>query len=247
MHRFYVPPEQWRAYSFALTGREAHHASHVLRVRSGEHVLVLDGVGMEYRCEVDALSRERVGLRLLEQRQRRPLPWRLTLLQAIPKGKLFETILQKATELEVFRVVPLISDRVIGHREDDREAKRERWELAAIEAIKQCGSPWLPRIETPVTPLEFLERKETFDLALLGSLLPDRRHPREYFRAYELAHGRKPESLAVWVGPEGDFSPAEVAAIQAGGAQPISLGQSVLRTDTAAVCCLAVVNYELRA
>ncbi len=245
MHRFFIPPESWQARDPALTGREAHHAVQVLRVRRGDEVLVLDGVGYEYRCAVQSTDRKRVALCLVEERSVPGLPWRMTLLQALPKGKLFETIIQKATELEVSRIVPLISERVIGHRDDDKEAKLERWQLVAVEAIKQSGSPWLPRIEAPVTPQEFLARDEKFDLALLCSLMPDRRHPRAYFDAYQHGHGSRPESLAVWIGPEGDFSPAEVNLIRAAGAEPISLGRAVLRTDTATVSCLSVLNYEL--
>ncbi len=245
MHRFFIPPESWQARDPALTGREAHHAVQVLRVRRGDEVLVLDGVGHEYRCAVEAADRKQVKLRRVEERSVEASPWRITLLQALPKGKLFETIIQKATELEVFRIVPLISERVIGHRDDDKEAKLERWRLVAVEAIKQSGSPWLPRIEAPLTPQQFLAGNEKFDLALLCSLMPDRRHPRAYFDEYKQRHGSRPQSLAIWIGPEGDFSPAEVNVIQASGAEPISLGRAVLRTDTATVCCLSVLNYEL--
>ena len=171
------------------------------------------------------------------------------LLQALPKGKLLEAIIQKATELGVFRIVPLLSERVVA-KLDSREAqhKAEKWRAVAIESIKQCGSGWLPQIEPPMTPQQFLARKgEKFDLALLASLQSDAKHPRECFRNLLGEQRSRPKSVCIWIGPEGDFSPAESAAIKSGGALPITLGPLVLRTETAAIYCLSILNYELGA
>ena len=93
---------------------------------------------------------------------------------------------------------------------------------------------------------EFLARKEKFDLSLVGSLQKERRHPREVFQEFESANGRLPQSAGVWIGPEGDFTLDELKAIQNSGAQPISLGNLVLRVETAAVYCLSILNYELQ-
>ncbi len=175
-----------------------------------------------------------------------PLAWQITLLQALPKGKLIEAVIQKATELGVARVVPLLSERVVAHLAPDEAAdKRDKWQEVAVEAIKQCGSAWLPQVETPISPQKFLDRKELFDLALVGSLQPGSRHPREYFFEFERQHRRLPNSVAIWVGPEGDFTPAELGMIQTAGAKPITLGRLVLRAETAAIYCLSVLNYEL--
>jgi len=247
MHRFYLPPEACRRPLLALTGREAHHAAHVLRLRKGERVIVLDGAGGELLCDIRELGRDRVNLDVVQRQSLPPLPYHLTLLQAIPKGKLLEAIIQKATELGVRRMVPLLSERVTTHPSaESAAAKADKWRLAAVDAIKQCGNPWLPVIETPLRPGEFLERRETFELPLLASLAPGSRHPREHFQAFRARHARNPNSVCVWVGPEGDFTPAEMDAIQASGAHPITLGPRVLRSETAAVYCLSILNYELQ-
>lgn len=248
MHRFFLPPEQCKSTTLFLTDREAHHAWHVLRLRPGERVIVLDGAGGELVCEVQDLERNKVQL-LVAQRNSVPAPpSRITLLQALPKGKIIESIIQKATELGVCRVVPLLTQRV-NTRLDENSAvqKIEKWRQVAIEAIKQCGSAWLPKIEPPLTPDEFLARQEKFDLPLIASLQSGSRQAREYFRDFQSTHGQKPESVCIWVGPEGDFAPAEVAAIQSAGALPITLGRLVLRSETAAVYCLCILNYELQA
>lgn len=247
-HRFHLPPDQCRRPALLLTDSEAHHAVHVLRVRPGDRVTVLDGAGGEFACEVVTTSHDRVELRIREKHAHPPPPCALTLLQALPKGKLIESIIQKATELSAARIVPLLSERVVAHLgTDDASRKADKWQGVAIEAIKQCGSAWLPKVEAPLTPEQFLARHETFELSLIGSLQPDARHPRQFLQAFRTEHGRNPASVGVWVGPEGDFTLDELQAVQAAGAKPITLGPLVLRADTAAIYCLSVLNYELRA
>jgi|ERR1051326_4738092 16S rRNA (uracil1498-N3)-methyltransferase len=243
MHRFYLPPESsGHGDEIFLTGREAHHALHVLRVRRGESVTVLDGAGHEMVCDVQQSDRDKIRLCVRERKDAAPLPCQITLLQALPKGKLIESIVQKATELGAARIVPLLSERVVVDLKDKAAARKAaKWQLVAIEAMKQCGAPWLLRVAEPVTPEEFLAREETFDLALVGSLQPDAKHPGEYLRNLS-----RPKSAAIWIGPEGDFTPAELDAIKAKGAHPITLGPLVLRTETASTYCLSILNYELR-
>jgi 16S rRNA (uracil1498-N3)-methyltransferase len=241
MHRFYLPPPQCQGPVLTLTGAEAHHALDVLRVKTGEPVVILDGAGREYSCAVRSLERKTVTL-AVEQTHSSPAPaCRVTLVQAIPKGKLLETIIQKATELGAFRVIPLLSERVTTRLEDESvKHKAEKWRHTAIEAIKQCGQRWLPQVEEPVTLPALLARGENFDLSLVGSLRSDARHPREYFQ-------KRPGAIRIWIGPEGDFTDSELAAIRGAGGCPISLGPLVLRSDTAALYALSVVSYELQA
>jgi 16S rRNA (uracil1498-N3)-methyltransferase len=266
MHRFYLPPERCADHALRIEGREAHHALHVLRVKRGEPVVVLDGVGHEFLCEVADVSREALTLQVTRKKSLPPPPRPITLLQALPKGKIIESIIQKSVELGARRIVPLLTERVVTQLSGkDMTRKRDKWQLVAIEAIKQCGATWLPKIETPTTIAEVLSRKpeaeiasapgcsssafslqpSAFDLSLVGSLQTDRRLPRACFQEFQAKHGRLPHHVAVWIGPEGDFTPAELKTIQAGGAQPISLGPLVLRVETAAIYCLSILNYEL--
>ena len=247
-HRFYLPPNQCQQPVVLLTGREAHHALHVLRVRPGDATSVLDGAGQELLCEVQDCERRQIRLRVLERHQRPAPRSPIALLQAIPKGRIFDSIIQKATELGAARIVPLLTERVVSQLDEEGAAQKiEKWRLVAIEAIKQCGSAWLPRIEAPLTPQQFLARGEKFDLPLVASLQPGSRHAREWFRQFQHEHNRMPESICVWIGPEGDFTPAETEAITSAGALPITLGPLVLRTETAAIYCLSIFSYELQA
>ena len=241
MHRFYLPPPQCQGLTLTLTGAEAHHALDVLRIKTGQPVVVLDGAGHEFTCTVRAVDHKTVTL-AVGQTHSSPAPsCRVTLVQAVPKGKLLETIIQKATELGAFRIIPLLSERVATRLENEGvQHKAEKWQQAAVEAIKQCGQRWLPQVEAPVTLPALLARGEHFDLSLVGSLQSDARHPREYFRS---GH---PATIRLWIGPEGDFTDSELTAIRNAGSHPINLGPLVLRSDTAAFYALSIVSYELQ-
>lgn len=248
MHRFYLAPDQCLGSALTLCCAQARHARQVLRVARGERVVVLDGNGHEYLCAVAGLARHTVSLLVLQTNLLPKPPWRLTLIQAVTKAKSMELIVQKATELGASRIVPIVSERSVPQLPDQTAARKvEKWRAIAVEAIKQCGSPWLPQIDTPQTPQAQLARNEAFELALLASLQPGSRHPREYFQAHAAEHQQRPRSVAVWVGPEGDFTPAELHTIKSAGALPITLGPLVLRSETAALYCLAVLSYELQA
>jgi 16S rRNA (uracil1498-N3)-methyltransferase len=245
MHRFYLPPEQCQGEFVTLEGREAHHALHVVRLRRHESVLLLDGQGVSYSCEVVETGRRHVRLRLLKQ-HRSPAPTRqIVLLQAIPKAKAMEWIIQKATELGATRLVPLLTERSLAHPSLE-ETKREKWFWTAIDAIKQCGSVWLPTLDAPTAPRTCLESGSALELALLASL-ESSLHPRRCFEKFWEDHGRFPDSLGLWIGPEGDFTPDELEMITASGAHPVSFGSRVLRAETAAVYGLSILNYELQA
>jgi len=246
MHRFYLPPEHCAGTTLRLDGREAHHALHVLRLKHGELVAVLDGNGNEFLCTVENAARNAVTLSVSLKNFVPAPPCSVTLLVGVPKGKIIESIIQKAVELGAQRIVPVLSERVVTQLDgEDTENKRDKWQNVAIEAIKQCGAAWLPKVEAPTSICDLRFTIYDFDLSLVGSLQKERRHPREVLREFETKHGRLPQSVGVWIGPEGDFTPDELKLIQDSGAQPVSLGRLVLRVETAAIYCLSILNYEL--
>ncbi len=248
MHRFYLPPASCREPALRLDGREAHHALHVLRLQRGERVAVLDGAGTECRCDVESATKNSLVLAVKEKKFTPAPPCQLTLLVAIPKGKLIESIIQKAVELGAHRIAPLLTERVVTQLDGDgAEAKREKWQQIAIEAIKQCGAAWLPEVAAPRTIAEYLAGGDKLELSLVGSLQTERRHPRDWILEFQQQHGRRPTSAGVWIGPEGDFTRAELLAIEAAGAKPITLGKLTLRVETAAIYCLSFLNYEMSA
>jgi len=247
MHRFYLPPESCRGDSLRLDGREAHHALHVLRLKRGERVTALDGAGGEIFCEVENAAKDFLTLAVKERKFTAAPVYPVSLFVAIPKGKIIEDVIEKAVELGAQRIVPLLTERVVTHLDRDAAAaKRGKWQQVAIEAIKQCGAAWLPRVAAPVKLGEFLARGEMPEFSLVGSLQTARRHPREWISEFQKQHNRLPQSAGVWIGPEGDFTLAELQAIEAAGAKPVTLGALTLRVETAAIYCLSFLNYELQ-
>ncbi len=248
MHRFYIDPAQSQQKILHLSERESHHGLRVLRVREGERAVALDGAGTEYMCEIQETRGDELTLKVLQKNLGSRVPYQITLLQAVPRGKTMESIVQKATELGVLRIVPLLAERsVVQLQEESASAKVEKWQATAVEAIKQCGSVWLPQIEHPVTVAAFLSKGERPELPLIATLQPEAQHPRKFFAEFHQERKRLPFSVMVWVGPEGDFTPAEINAIRGSGALPITLGQLILRSETAAFYCLSILNYELQA
>lgn len=246
MHRFYLPhcaPPQP-----VLTGGEAHHALRVLRLRPGDRLQILDGQGRHFDCEIESTGRDQVLLRVIEIRTAPAPVCRTTLLQAIPKGKLIESIIQKSVELGVSRVVPLITERVVKRFDAaDLEDVQDKWRQVAVEAIKQSGSPWLPAVEAPCLLKDALTFGNAADLALVGSLRPQRAHPRTWFQAFRQSASRLPATVALWIGPEGDFTDSELDLLLASGAKPVTMGELILRTETAALYGLSMINYEISA
>ena len=245
MHRFHIPPERLASEVF-LTGREWYHASKVLRLRRGDELTVLDGAGRALLCRIAEEAKEKF---LLEVRSVKEFPRgpEIILFQALPKGKIIESIIQEATELGVARIVPLLTERVSSDPDDDRAAKKiEKWQAVAIEAMKQCGTAWLPQVEALVTPEKAIQNCAKRDLSFVASLESDSLPARQFFDSYQAPQGNAPQTVSVWIGPEGDFTPAEYKIIRLAGAQPITLGSLVLRVETAAICALSIINYELR-
>lgn len=248
MHRFYVPPELCQAPAFALPRAETHHAVDVLRLRRGDAVTILDGAGAQLECVIKEAGSHSASVEVRQRIVAAKPAFDITLLQALPKGKIIESIIEKATELGVSRVVPVLSERVVSRlTEEEARDKASKWQAVAISAVKQCGAPWLPRIDTPISVTAQLARRDSFDLSLVGALQQDAMHPRHFFEAYLKTRETLPRTVAVWIGPEGDFTPAELDLIRSSGACPITLGPLVLRSETAAIYSLSIIRYELSA
>ena len=241
MHRFYLPPTEWNAPAPVLSEGESHHVLNVLRLGPGDHVTVFDGEGGEARADIVAVDGAKIHLRIGPKSSSQPLACAITLAQAIPKGKHMDLIVQKATELGAAWVAPLFSDRTIVQLDTkDAEKKRDRWREVAIEACKQCGQNRVPEISVPRSPKAFFEKQEPSELMLIASLQPDARRIKSVLAEYQA-----PRSVCVLVGPEGDFTPAELALAKSKGCRPITLGPIILRAETAALYCLSVLAHEL--
>ena len=237
MDRFYIAPGNWEASR--LDGEEAHHCLRVMRKAEGDEVEVFDGVGRWARGVISGAEGESVTLTKTAQgRSGMPAP-EVTLCVAIPKGKTMDLVIQKAVELGVARIQPLITERTVA-RPDDVQKKQSKWQRVALEACKQCGQNVLPKVETALPigswlPMRFSSAKGI--VAVLDPAAPLlRTHLRESVA--------RTDSIEIVIGPEGDLSDAETAALCGEGFAPVSFGTIVLRVETAAIFALGAVRYE---
>lgn len=246
--RAYAPTATADAREIRLGAGESHHLIAVNRCGRGDPVVAFNGRGREWSCECLDPARSAAILRVKETRQAPPLPHAITLAQSLPKGSTMDEIIRQATELGAARIVPLLSERTQVHLDGDRAGQKvEKWRIVAIEAAKQCGNPWVPEI-APVQKLDGLltTAAKDYDLKLIASLHPGAASLKAAVAHHRHAHGRAPRQVLWLVGPEGDFSPAEMTAAVMAGFAPITLGPLVLRCDTAAVAALSVLGHELQ-
>jgi len=246
MHRFYISPENWNPDVLSLSGAEAHHARDVLRMKRGDRAVLFNGRGREITAEIVDLSGDEVHFRRLQETETPPFRCRITLGQAVPKGKNMDLIVQKAVEIGAAEIAPLSSERtIVDLDKKEAEQKKAKWQQIAIEAAKQCGQNWLPQVHPPRKLKDFFSDAGSFDLRLIGSLQPDAIHLKKILADYTDQHRDRPRNVLMLVGPEGDFTPAELGLAKTNGCLPITLGPIILRVETAAIYCLSVLSYEL--
>lgn len=245
MSRFYNP----HLAEGSFEGTEAHHAYTVLRLREGDTCTVFNGTGKEAKVRITSASKQEVAYDILSTQEAPACDNVVRLVQALPKRKAMEWILQKVTELGVTEIQPLLSERSVAHiKADETESKQEKWAQVVMEACKQCGQNNLPEVAALKDPTTFLANQgRDGGLKLIASLQPDAKPLHKVID--EARAGLNEGSLkeiSIVVGPEGDFTPAEMADFRSAGYAPITLGPNILRTETASLYLLSTVLYELQ-
>ena len=235
MPRSYLPPSAWTETPF-LEGDEAKHLAQVLRIQPDQWITVFDGLGNYAEAKVLSVSKQRIDLMLdLAESKPTPLP-EITLAQAIPKGKNMDWIIQKAVELGVSNIQPLVTQHTIVSPGDQ---KTEKWRRTALEACKQCAQFTIPTIADPLSFDKWIAKPDPSELKLIASLAENP----ENFRKSLQKHPDL-QSVTILIGPEGDFSPGETKAALNSGFLPVSLGDLVLRVETATMFCLSAVRFQ---
>jgi 16S rRNA (uracil1498-N3)-methyltransferase len=244
--RAYCPTPGDTPAEIRLSPEESHHLVVVNRCGRSDPVVAFDGRGREWLTTCADPGRTAAVLHVKQALPARARPFGITLAQALPKGATMDDIVRQATEIGAARIAPLVSERTQVHLDGDRaEKKADKWRTTAIEAAKQCGNPWLPEI-LPVGKLaEFLATAGGYDLRLVASLHAGTTTLKKALALHAAKHPGPPRN-AVWlIGPEGDFSPAEMTAAITAGFMPVTLGPLVLRSDTAALYALSILNDAL--
>lgn len=271
VHRFYAAPELITGDSISLPDEESHHLARVLRLRPGDEASVFDGEGNEYRCEVTDAGKHSATLRIIEKLEDAvESSLDLTLAQAIGKGDKFDLVVQKATELGVERIVPLITDHTdVKIPQAQSERRVERWCRISLEALKQCGRRRLVQIESPASLDRVLVSAKVPDKDIASTCIEDAGNlskggsvkqsagsvtsslliglvPNGEMTLREVATQYDREfqhSVILLIGPEGGWSDRESDLMQKAACKLAHLGPRVLRTETAGIVAVAIAQF----
>ena len=244
MHRFFAEPGQIGEKEIVITGADVNHIRNVLRMRTGEEVLIADGRGAEYRCKLTDLSENEVRAQILWKLDgNAELASAVTLFQGLPKSDKMDLIVQKCVELGVDRIIPVSTKRAVVKLDAKKEETRlKRWNTISESAAKQSGRGVIPEVSGVMSFGKALEEAKKLDVLLIP-----------YERAEHMAETRRVmgkirsgQSVGIFIGPEGGFEESEVEEAVAAGAQAITLGRRILRTETAGLAVLAMLSYLLK-
>ncbi len=242
MHRFFIDPNQIQARQVILTGEQARQICVVLRMGSGDRVLVLDNLGQQYEVEIVTAVSHQVTAKIIHQAPATGEPSvRLTLYQSLLKRQKFEWVLQKCTEVGVTQIVPIVTRRSLARNSVLKDNKLVRWQKIITEAAEQAGRGRIPNLEPAMTFQKALADSCSHDFALLAwenEALPLR-------QAIQASSGPSPTSVGLFIGPEGGFDPSEIAQAESKSVATFSLGSRILRTETAAIVASALILHEL--
>jgi 16S rRNA (uracil1498-N3)-methyltransferase len=241
MKRYYAPSLD----SGVLDAEQSHHCAQVMRQNAGDTFTVFDGHGHEAKARITEIARDAVKFTVLAKAATPRPSHPVWLAQALTKAKSMDMIIEKATELAVSELVPLQSDHSVAQVDEEKaDAKVEKWTKLTVEAAKQCGQNWLPTVRAPQAPKDFVNALPKGAVKLIASLQAEAKPLKTVLR--EQLPSLKPGTpIVAMIGPEGDFTPAEIGAARAAGFLPVSLGKIVLRAETAAFFVLSSIAYEL--
>lgn len=248
-----------------ITGEDVKHIRSVLRSVPGDVLELSDGSGIDYDVTIECIEKDSITTKIVSAKPNKTEPpVNITLFQGIPKADKMEYIIQKCIELGVKRIVPVITARTVVKFDNTRDAvsKTARWKRIALEAAKQCDRGIVPLVEEPVRLDEALMLAERCSLRLLPYEEETAGNLRQHLEEHKLKQRRQeqlksvqdtPESgeagsagsVALFIGPEGGFAPAEVNKAVQCGFKSVTLGPRILRTETAGVAVIAIIMYEL--
>lgn len=246
MSRFFVKPEAVEdRYIYLTDKQDLHHMKKVLRMSEGDEMDISDGSAWEYHVEIESLDdKEAVLLILDKQKFAREPELLVTLYQGIPKASKMEEIIQRCVELGVNSIVPVFMERTVVVDKGNFGKKLDRWQKISDEAVKQCKRGIIPDVQDTVKFKEALPMLKEHDLILFPYENEDNRTIKGCLRKV-VASGKKPKTVAIIIGPEGGFADKEAVALDEIGANRVSLGKTILRTETAGPAALAMTMYEL--
>lgn len=243
MSKFFVDAGSIVGGSIRITDADDRkHIQKVLRLGAGDLLTISDTVEFEYETEIISIDKDFIEARILDkQKFAREPELRVTLFQGIPKQGKMETIIQKNIELGVYAVVPVFTDRTVVVDHGGFRNKIQRWQKVADEAVKQCKRGIIPEIQQAITFKEMINTIDKYELIVFPYENEQQYSVKDYLKSIE----KKPRNAALIIGPEGGFSDKEAQALMELGAKSVTLGKTILRTETAGMAAMAMLMYEL--
>ncbi len=244
MYQFFIEPSQICDNNVIIEGRDVNHIKNVLRMKAGDKIAVSNGQdGKEYGCTIERLEEERIVCKITDVREDgTELPSRVYLFQGLPKADKMELIIQKAVELGVYEIIPVETKRSVV-KLDAKKAKQktERWQAIAQAAAKQSKRRIIPSVSSPIQFSQAVKRAASMDIKLIPyELAEGMDQTKEIISA--LAPGME---IAIMIGPEGGFEETEIVKAMDAQIKPITLGNRILRTETAGFTVMAWIMYQL--
>ena len=243
MQRFFVTPKQVKKPEIVIIGADVNHIAKVLRMKIGEELFVSDGENNVYHCAVKEMAADEVIVEIVEEIEiTTELSSKIYLFQGLPKADKMELIVQKAIELGVHEVIPVITKRSVV-KLDAKKAKKkvDRWNVIAQSAAKQAGRGYIPVVKEVLSYEDALAYAKELAVRLIPYELAEDMHvTKEVISQIE-----KGQSIGIFIGPEGGFDKAEIDKALDLQITPITLGKRILRTETAGLAILSILMYHL--
>ena len=235
MARFFVEKESIEGGFITVSGNELIHISRVLRMKPNDRLTLCDGEKNDYKCEIVSISKNEAVCKILSRSQNTcEQDFSVTLFQSVPKSEKMDFIIQKSVELGVTEIRPFFSARTVAKS----KGKTERWNKIALEAAKQCGRGIVPKVFEPADFSEALAG-DTAELKIFAY-----EEEKDTFLKSVLRCAKGVGSISVYVGPEGGFEKTEVAEAEKAGCRVVTLGNRILRAETAPLTLLSDIMYE---
>lgn len=223
-----------------VSGREFHHLTRVLRLKERDSLSIFDGKGKEFKATIKSVTKKEAILMLVEtMKGSKESPVKIILAQGIPKLNKMDYIIQKATELGVYEIVPVVTSRTVPDLKGEKAFKRTlRFKRIALEAARQCGRSSIPAVSEIKTLKDLLSSNKLPELKLI-LWEEEKERPLK-----NILVNRNPQDILFLIGPEGGFSQEEVTMAMENKFLPVILGKRVLRTETASLAFLSIIQYE---
>ncbi|SDY30946.1 16S rRNA (uracil(1498)-N(3))-methyltransferase [Tindallia californiensis] len=248
MHHFFVMPQHINKadQEIKIVGEDVRHIQKSLRLKEGNKITISDGLGSGFVTRITDSGKEEVRVEIIETiKSVENKDKTLTLFQGLAKGSKMELIIQKAVELGVNTIVPIMTEySVVQLKEQDKHKKKERWQKIAEEAAKQCRRLIMPVVHTPIDFNDAIAEWEEENSKQLHLLAYENETDTSVKKIFSRMNVIECDHIGIWIGPEGGFHEREVTQAQSAGVISVGMGPRILRTETAGIAMLSFVLYE---